>query len=257
MNGAVLWEGETCLPGETGRVAAVITGMGEFPSKNKKTGPMAQVWYIPIDQGPLIGLGGAVLGGRDRAVCGTCKHRPSEGGACYVGIPRGPQRVWYAYQQGRYPRPSIEEICEALRGKAIRFGAYGEPPSIPLGVYQQLLPVLGSWQGYTHVWPQLDVASWGFLMASTDTRKETLTAQAAGWRTFRTRLAGEPLMPSERVCPAAEEAGHALTCLACRQCDGNARGARRPHRVIIVHGFRAARFARSARQTYLFLPEPA
>lgn len=256
MNGAVLWEGETQLPGETGRVAAVVTGI-QGTSKNSKTGKMAQVWYFPTDQGPLIGPEGAVLAGRDRAVCGTCKHRPATGGACYVNIPRGPQRVWYAYQQGRYPRSSLGEICEALRGKAIRFGAYGEPPCIPLSVYQEILPALGSWQGYTHVWSQLDAGLWGFLMASTDTREETSRAHAQGWRTFRTRRAREPLLDGERVCPAAKEAGHALTCLQCRQCNGTTGGARRPHRVIIVHGFRAARFAETARQTRLFPPSSA
>lgn len=251
MNGAVLWEGETCLPGQTGRVAAVITGMTRRnPSTNRKTGPMAQVWFLPADEGGT--LFDVVGKGYDGAVCGTCKHRPSTGGACYVDLYRGPQRIWYTYRRGGYPKVSLPDIREALRGQAVRFGAFGEPPSIPLYVYQGLLPALGSWQGYTHAWEHLDAEDWGFLMASTDTRLETLRARALGWRTFRVRLASEPLDSGERVCPAAEEAGRKLTCLECRQCDGTWKGANRPSRSIVAHGFRAGRFAGTARQVKLF-----
>jgi hypothetical protein len=251
VNGAVLWEGETRLPGQTGRVAAIVTGMtSRSPSKNRKTGPMAQVWYIPIDEpGTLFQ---AVATGRDRAVCGDCKHRPSEGGACYVDLFRGPQRIWYTYKRGGYPRPGLPVIREALRGRAVRLGSYGEPPSIPLHVYHELLPDLGSWQGYTHAWKRLDAADWGFLMASTDTRWETIHARALGWRTFRVRAADEDLLEGERVCPAAAEAGHKLTCDRCRQCDGVDKGAGRPSRVIVAHGFRAGRFVSAVRQLRLF-----
>lgn len=249
MKGAVLWEGETCLPGATGRVAAVVTGM-DGSSKNRKTGAMPQVWYIPTDQpGTLFR---AVETGNDGAVCGTCKHRPSTGGACYVDLFRGPQRIWHTYQRGGYPRPPMGDIREALRGRVVRFGAFGEPPSIPRSVYLDLLPELGGWQGYTHAWDRLDAEDWGFLMASTDTRLETLTARARGWRTFRVRLEGEPIDPGERVCPAAAEAGRKLTCLQCRQCDGAWNAPRRPSRAIVAHGFRSGRFAAAARQLRLF-----
>lgn len=249
MNGAVIWEGETCLPGVKGRIAAIITGL-DGSSKNRKTGPMAQVWYIPIDQeGTLFR---AVETGNDKAVCGDCKHRPSTGGACYVDLFRGPQRIWHTFRRDGYPRAPIGDIREALQGRLVRFGAYGEPPSIPRSVYAELLPALAGWQGYTHAWGRLDVREWGFLMASTDTRAETLAARAAGWRTFRVRLAGEALDPEERVCPAAAEAGHKLTCAQCRQCDGALYAPNRPSRVIVAHGFRASRFGGTARQIRLF-----
>ena len=255
MNSALLWSGPTQLPGQTGQIAAVVTGI-RGTSLNRKTGPMAQVWYIPVDQGPLVGGEGAVLGGRDRAVCGSCKHRPSDGGVCYVDVPSGPQRVLHTYERGAYPRPSRSELRELLRGKAVRFGAYGEPPSIPLDVYADILPVLGSWQGYTHAWSHLDVRDWGWLMASTDSRAETAEARARGWRTFRVRLEGEPLEANERVCPAAEEAGSKLTCMQCRQCNGSLEAPGRPSRVIVAHGFRSARFPDVARQLRLFGEQP-
>ncbi len=261
MNSAVLWEGETQLPGQTGRVAAIITGINGS-SKNRKTGAMPQVWYIPTDQGHLVGGDGAVMTGRDSAVCGTCKHRPSQNGVCYVIIARGPQRIWHTYQRDGYPRPPLGDIREALRGKTVRFGAYGEPPSIPRSVYGELLPVLAGWQGYTHAWTQLQAAEWGFLMASTDTRVEKTEARARGWRTFHVRLPGEPVDARERVCPASAEAGYKATCLQCGACNGDADPHRayvhapadgRPGRVIVAHGFRAGRFARAARQLRLFL----
>jgi hypothetical protein len=255
LRGAVLWEGPTCLPnGGSGRIAAIATGIAaSATTKNRKTGRgVVQVWYIPTDQGPLIGAGGVVLSGRDQAVCGNCKHRPATGGACYVNIGRGPQRIWYTYQRGGYPKPSLPVLQEVLHGRTVRFGAYGEPPSIPLHVYTELLPVLGAWQGYTHAWENLEASAWGFLMASVDTRLEGLVARAKGWRTFRVRRQGEPLDSGERVCPAAEEAGHLLTCAKCRQCDGSWTHPDRPSRVIVSHGFRAARFADTARQVRLF-----
>ena len=57
-------------------------------------------------------------------------------------------------------------------------------------------------------------------MASVETEAAGARRTAAGWRTFRVRLASEPVMPEEIVCPASAEAGRRRTCATCKACGG-------------------------------------
>ena len=77
-------------PGTT--VDVIVTGIYR-PSKNKKTGPMAQLKFTPQDINPIL----AAETGEDLAVCvQACIDRPlnkmeqedgsTEGGTCYVDL---------------------------------------------------------------------------------------------------------------------------------------------------------------------------
>jgi hypothetical protein len=98
-------------------------------------------------------------------------------------------------------------------------GAYGDGAAVPLDVWERLLKGSPGHTGYTHQMstsPQMK----GICQASVETEEQALHWQAQGWKTFRTRLQGEPLMKGERQCPASEEAGKVVTCTQCKLCDG-------------------------------------
>lgn len=219
-------------------------------SANGKTGPMAQTWIVPTDEGD--NLLKAVAEGRDRSVCGDCRHRPAAGNTCYVQGFNTYQRVIHTYLRGRYPVLDPQRLDD----EEVRWGSWGDPAAVPLGVYQPLLPRLRAWTGYTHLWRGLDSGAWAsWLMASVDTRAERAEARRTGWRTFRVLHPGERLEPGEQPCPASRESLHLftrrprrlLTCLECRKCDGYGDGGTlRPDIGIVVHGNRAGRWPNPA-----------
>ena len=63
-----------------------------------------------------------------------------------------------------------------------------------------------------------------FNMASVDTLEEKRQANKLGYRTFRTRLASEPIEPDEVVClsdKVAREGKTLVPCSLCKMCSGN------------------------------------
>ena len=211
-NGIVLYEGPSPYNGDD--IVVIMTGL-KNPSKNEKTGPMAQVWIMYKDRHPVEALNE----GLDEAVCGTCPHR---GDVCYVAT-YTTGAVWKAYQNGKYGRlPKTIVNREKLLGdKSLRWGAYGDPAFIPprvIRTIQKYMPALG----YTHQWRHCDPVMKYFLMASVDTPQEQEEAEAQGWRTFRVRMENEPLLPGEIACPADKIArGEMLTtCNECMLCNG-------------------------------------
>lgn len=222
--GFVLYDGPSAINGR--RVVAIMT----TSTSNAKTGPMPQVWFLCGDEEPHV----ARRNGNDVAICGGCPHRR---GSCYVVLHRAPLSVYRAWVAGRYG--SGEEALRWLdynRPRYVRVGAYGDPMSAPLVVGQlarAVEPHGGRLLGYTHQWRR--PTSNGFqpwLMASVDTPAEALRARSKGWRTFRVRLEGEPLDPTEVLCAAERERSN---CSACGACDG---ASARPSIVATVHGLR-------------------
>lgn len=207
-------------------------------SNNVKTGDMRQVYYLPLGS-----PGAAVRHGADKAVCGVCPHRPVYGGRCYVAVDRGPRMVYRALMSGRYVpanSPEGRTILTAQRGRAVRYGAWGDPGSVDQATHNRIVEALApaKWTAYTHAWR---TAPWlkSVCMASVDSLAEQAEAAANGWRTFRVRGADEPLAPREFVCPAAEEAGKRLQCVDCYACNGNPHGrAGAGSPAIVAHGFR-------------------
>ena len=260
----VLWRGPSAIDGKP--IVVIATGIPAHKprslkassgrSANKKVGRSAQIWiFLDEEQSALR----ATMTGDDSSICGSCALRPflaklakipttgPRKQVCYLTLQlragRGPSTVHKAYRNGRY-RDAIPADIVALERGMVRWGAYGDPLAIPLAALQTH-PFLASLvhtakrTAYTHRWAELDAttAAWAktWLMASCETEEQAWAAHNAGWRTFRSRAKGTPLLPFERGCPAAKEAGAKLTCADCRQCDGTERGARRPSFSLYIH----------------------
>jgi hypothetical protein len=240
---AVIWQGASQFDGQP--VIAVITGLRR-PSRNPKTGPMAQVWVIRADVTPTV----AAWRRQDYAVCGDCRLRGTDGHdrTCYVTLSHAPLAMYKRWRAGRYQELAPAEANQLLRQRhlAVRLGAYGEMPALPVWVTSDLVADV-RFTGYTHQWRQPGHAQRfrDYLMASVESLAEARAARALGWRTFRVRTSDQPLGVSEVVCPASAEAGHRTTCEHCGLCNGVG-AASRPapaiHVAIIAHGQGARNF---------------
>lgn len=229
----VVYRGPSAINGAP--IVAVLTGL-DLSSRNPKTGPMAQLWILPADEAPHH----AVRSGADVAVCGDCPLRPSvaqRGQACYVATYQAPRSVW---QHRRNQPVDLASAVRAVKGKALRLGAYGDPAAIPrsAGVIQKLAKSAGTWTGYTHQW-RARSAKWlaKYVMASLDpgtTAAELAACHVKGWRSFRAETIANPVRGREIVCPATTAA--AAKCIDCRLCDGwrGARTARQPKSIVIA-----------------------
>lgn len=216
VESVVVYRGFSAINGAP--IVAILTGIAN-PSRNPKTGPMTQLWILAADEAPHL----AVKTGGDVAVCGDCPMRPSvakKGQACYVATYQAPRAVWAS----RRDMPvDLGLAVDAIRGKALRLGAYGDPAAIPesSGVIQALSAAASMRTGYTHQWRR-DYAQWlrPYVMASLDsgTTAEQLTAcHASGWRSFRAEVTDDAYS-GEIVCPATTESE--AQCIDCGLCDG-------------------------------------
>jgi hypothetical protein len=154
------------------------------------------------------------------------------------------QGIWKAYQRGRYERISVEQMLSVFAGKAIRFGAYGEPVLIPLNIFTALTSVASKWTGYTHQWRRPELRAYrSFLQASCDSPADAIEATAKGWRYFRVRSEYQTILPGEIVCPASDEAGKKTQCVKCGLCNGvRYENDARKNIVLLVHGSGAKNF---------------
>jgi len=211
-NGAVLWEGPSELDGSP--VVVIATGLRR-PSENAKTGPMIQVWILARDHHPVK----ANREGLDGGICGDC---PLRGGkdkprACYVTLSNAVAAVWRTYKAGNY----THEWGSLPPGIPVRVGAYGDPAAVPTDVWERLLKGR-QWTAYTHQWRGSHGLK-GFAMASVDSDIEYWSAVKKGWRTYRARPKGSPLLPGEIECPNTTKG---VRCSECKLCSGGAGGAR-------------------------------
>lgn len=229
--GYVIWEGPSLLDG------APVVAVAILHSDNVKTGDMVQTFILRADVEPHI----AIKTGQDFSVCGDCKHRPINGGACYVTVHQAPLSVYRAYRRGNYPRANAAQVGDLVQGRMVRLGAYGDPAAVPAQVWEDLTAQAAGRTGYTHQWanealPASHRAAIARLtMASVDNVEEALQAQTRGIRYFRIRAADEALQPREFICPASDEGGMRKTCATCGACNGTQR-AGQASPVIIVHG---------------------
>jgi hypothetical protein len=230
-NGIVIYKGPSMLDGKP--IVAIATGI-RIKSANSKTGEFIQV-YILSDEGERPTE--ALNSGKDASVCGNCIHRKKNGwGTCYVNLGQGPNAVYDGYVRGIYPKFTPDMLDEHFSGRIIRFGAYGDPASVPISVWRMLGGVAEGWTGYTHQWKNCDPDLKEFCMASVDTPLQQRQARAKGWKTFRVRNDDEPLQPHEFVCPASKEADKKKTCETCLACHGGEWNGKQVTPVIIVHG---------------------
>lgn len=226
--GLELYRGPSRLDGEP--IVVILT----LHSSNEKTGDMAQTWILRQDVSPTQ----AVREGDDESVCGQCRHRHHLGGACYVVPFQAPTRVYNSWVKGKYPVATPRHL-KRLKGRAIRFGAYGDPAAAPVEIWQRLAKVAGMTTGYTHQVDKLDSLDLlDHCMVSADTEAEAVFYQGMGARTFRVKRPDEPMLENEVYCPADAKAE--MQCIDCGLCSG-AYGAGKSV-AINVHGQRQKRF---------------
>lgn len=206
-------------------------------SENGKTGDMVQVFILRPDIHPLE----AIASGDDFTICGDCPHRrrfnPETGKwqrSCYVDVGKSVSAVWRAFVRGSYPDYDPTQHSRYLRGRRIRWGAYGDPAILHEPVVRDLTAIADGHTGYSHQW-RLAFAQWskGFFQASCDSFADYLAASAAGWRTFAVIPKGSPSY-SGKLCPATAENSQAQ-CLTCRLCDGA-----KQHIYVEAHGIGAS-----------------
>ena len=247
-SGFIIYRGASLLDGKPIVVVAITK-----ESKNSKTGNMVQT-YIMADNGLSPVESAQAL--EDVSVCGDCKHRRGMGGSCYVNLGQGARSVMDGVMRGIYPDVFYEDadctwgLMDAVKGRKVRLGTYGDPAAVPAWVWELLLREASGHTGYTHQWRKGKadhVKQW--CMASADTMDEFAAAKFAGWRTFRVRDVNadgaEGLKyVNEMACPASEEQGKRLTCEDCMACSGGI-DSKKASVTIVVHGSLKNRFAAS------------
>ncbi len=210
----------------------IIRAVLVLRSANVKTGDMAQLFILPDTVAPHT----AQRTGDDAAVCGACPFRPLLSGGCYVTTFQGPLSTWRATSGQAVAEP--ETVALALAGRALRLGAYGDAAALPPALVKRLVAnARGRVTGYTHGHKLLGMAGIAHLrtscMLSVETEGQAVAAHAKGWRTFRGRAEGAPLLASEIECPSESRGIECVKCLLCRGASlPSARSISLP-----VHGF--------------------
>jgi hypothetical protein len=219
MNGRVVWRGVSQLDHKT-PVVMIMVGLKKG-STNIKTGAMVQTYILRADLNPID----AVATRRDGAICGACKHRKQTNGVrtCYVNLGKGANGVWKCFERGGYPVATLPEAAEAVRGKFVRFGTYGDPAAVPVHVWAALASTAGGYTGYTHQWRAARFAPIAaYCQASCETAADVDHAHRMGFQgTFHVLPVGGDVPTAALHCPASAERGKVATCVACRACDGS------------------------------------
>lgn len=235
---AILYSGPSMIDGAP--IVAIATGLSGKGSANAKTGAMVQVWIIRADMDPIT----ASRIGADASVCGDCPHRGeadpaktsgwARGRSCYVNLVQAPRSVFATFRRGGYRPIALDAFADAVRGRGLRLGAYGDPAAVPFHIWQAVCPAAAFVNGYTHQWRRFpELAAW--CMASADSEADRAAARVLGFRVFRVRTAEEAVADREVICPASEEAGKRTVCASCKACGGHSAKARADI-VIMAHG---------------------
>jgi hypothetical protein len=234
----------TVSPFTTGKPNGVIiyedffrVSIAIFNSDNRKTGNMIQVYILARDKHPVE----VVRDHEDDVICGTCPLRGGNG--CYVEVWQGPSQVYKSYRAGKYPVYSENEHSTLFTGRAIRWGAYGDPVYIPFEVIAYFNALAENWTGYTHQWRECADVYKNVFMASVEELWQMDTAIESGWRTFRIETESYKKQGDEIYCPASPEGGNKTHCVSCGLCNGS-RGENDPRKNIVIkpHGKRKEKF---------------
>ena len=202
-NGFVLYRGI-----KNGKRFAVIVTL---KTRNKKTGKMAQIWFLLEDVNPVE----AVKTGLDaRTICNGCRF--AAGNGCYVNVGQAPLSIWKAFKRGVYKTLDPVDYSAVFSGRKVRFGAYGNPSLLPLSIVKAISGVSSGWTGYFHDWKTNPLAAEyaKYFMASTETASSLALAQSLKFRTFHV----SPVKPQGlRECLSDS---HGLQCADCKLCAG-------------------------------------
>ena len=221
-----------------------FTALSHFncPSENRKIGDVAQTWHLTNERPSQ-----AYLNGNDTIVCGDCPLRSKHSGGngvCYVTTIHGPNAVHSSHRTKDASQHTVNQSVQTLPGrisKPVRFGAYGDPTTMPIRLARKLSGRATGHIGYTHQWHKCSPAWAEFTMASIDPAMAKVQgctvaelkekARRKGYRTFRVLADGELPMADEIVCPN-ETRG--TQCAGCGLCGGSSRKAK--NIVIHAHG---------------------
>lgn len=165
----------------------------------------------------------------------------ASGNGCYVSV-NPLSAIWRKHTSPNPYEPmsmGTPEWRKFFRGKAVRFGAYGNPSMLPLAMVESIAKLARKHTGYFHDWHSMPVerarAYGRFFMASCESHNYE-RAQDLGLRTFTTQpIAGDVPKDAGMECLADS---HGLSCAECGLCDGtNRRNGRLPNVWIRVHGY--------------------
>lgn len=226
----IAWKGPSAFDGSPVQVA--LTGLVD-PSGNTKTGPMVQAYIIPDGPHPVL----AQRAGADVGVCGDCPGRWTAERWCYV-TPFPLLSIARSIREGKVPHLTDREALDAVAGRPLRMGAYGDPAALPYSWWWSLAKRASMWTGYTHAWRDCDWRFAEFTMASVEWAQDALAAQAKGWRTFRAKPPESRLLATEIMCPAQTKG---TTCVECGLCNGQ-KGRSAANIAIDAHGPLATKF---------------
>jgi hypothetical protein len=124
----------------------------------------------------------------------------------------------------------MASILNMSKGKFIRFGTYGEPSLIDIGLVAKLCNAAKSWTGYTHQWQKLDYSK--YFMASTHNVFGAILADKKGYRSF---IASKVNLDEGLIkCPASKEMNFKSNCSKCGLCSGT-EGKGKKSVIIIEH----------------------
>jgi hypothetical protein len=227
--GFILWE-------DWNIVAIATTG-----SLNSKTGDMVQIWFLDRNLHPVENI----QIGKDASL--QCKGCPfASGNGCYVA-PMPLMAIWNKYQRNDYPHLAFGSLEWGAfwKGKAVRFGAYGNPSLLPLAIVESIAKLARKHTGYFHDWQSMsaeEAKAYGrFFMASAEPWN-IAKAHKLGLRTFSVLTEGAEPPQGSLECLADSKG---LTCTECGLCDGTERSDRRgvplPSIWIKAHGYKTAK----------------
>ena len=227
--GFILWE-------DWNVVAIATTG-----SLNSKTGNMVQIWLLDRNLHPVENI----QTGKDASL--QCKGCPfASGKGCYVA-PMPLMAIWNKYQRNDYPSLAFgsPEWGAFWEGKAVRFGAYGNPSLLPLAIVESIAKLARKHTGYFHDWQSMskqEAKAYGrFFMASAEPWN-IAKAHKLGLRAFSVLPEGAAAPQGSLECLADSKG---LTCAECGLCDGTERSDRRgaplPSIWIKAHGYKTAK----------------
>jgi hypothetical protein len=194
----------------------------QFKTGNKKTGALIQNYIIPAS---WLETDAKISTLSDKAVCFDCPHSQEINASCYVR--KGQSAMGLASKVRSLRKLGLNNIPElspeseadllnAIEGKGIRFGSYGEPILLGEALIGKISKRAKFWTGYTHQWHKNNWAK-NYFMASVESDIISKVAQKSGFRTF---FVGTTESKDYVTCPASKEAGQKTTCDNCKLCMG-------------------------------------
>ena len=233
----VAYVGPSQVPGHEHVDVAVVLASLRKPSKNRKTGPMLQVLYVPVapPRPKPCFVGDVIKKGLLPAVCGDCEPQPTvspvgklKKGACYVEVCPSVQSPWAAAMRHLHQgvKPDLELAVQYIRtaSRPVRFGAVGNPSSVDYEVNAALCEATRDADGvprataYDHAWATCDQRYRQLCHASVVTSEKQRRANEMGWRTARIVEAKSDLLRNEQLCRFQNSVDRVVRC---RECGGS------------------------------------